>query len=405
MDGLESVMIPSNLRLSAQAEDGSVPSAAAGAGSVASALKLQFLASLNHEIRTPLSGILGMADLLLETQLDEEQKDYVGAARDCAETLLELLNDTLEYTSLASGCVQVDEGEFHVEETLHAAIQENSARARFQGVELIHQPGEPLPPALVGDAYRIRQVVSLMIRHAMRSAGQEPVEIAAGMANSPEKEARLRITVRAPGGGQTAAQLRDVLANFDEIEGGATRRFNGLQLGLALMRRVLTLMGGDLEVEPTDNGAALLSAVIPMKVPRPVLVTRPHRESGPRDAGSRILIVEDNRISQQVLSAMLAKAAYRYDCAPDGPAAIEAAAGCAYDLILMDLQMPGMDGLEASDHIRKLPGYRDIPILALTAEVSDQVRLLCRQNGMAAFLNKPVQAPELLAMVERLLTA
>lgn len=396
-------MSPQRLRLSA------LPGASASGSSPAPAdspaLKLQFLASLNHEIRTPLSGILGMSDLLLETQLDEEQHDYVQMVRQCADGLFDLLNDTLEYTSLASGCVQLDEAEFHLCDTLTTAIGELASKARAKDLELVTALASDLPDTVIGDAYRVRQVLVLLIQHAIKTTDSGPISAAITAQPGAGRGIVLHLSVRAEQGGMSAESVREVLEVFDHIEGGTSRRFNGVGLGVALTRRVVQLLHGDFVVECQPGGGSVITAEIPLELPKPVLVTQSQRGVAGRDTAPRILVVEDNRISQQVLSAMLGKGQYEFDCAGDGPSAIAAAAARSYSLILMDLQMPGMDGIEATARLRQLPGYQDVPILALTAEVSDQVRTLCRQKGMAAYLVKPIQAGELLAAVSRFLNA
>ena len=394
-------MSPQRLRLSA------LPSAAAAGSSQANAdspaLKLQFLASLNHEIRTPLSGILGMSDLLLETQLDEEQREYVQMVRQCADGLFNLLNDTLEYTSLASGCVHLDEAEFQLAETLLAAAGEFSAKAAAKGQELVTRLAPGLPDTVIGDAYRVRQVLVLLIQHALKTTERGVISIETAAERGVGRTIVLHLTVRAADGGMSAEGIREILEVFDRIEGGAARRFNGVGLGVALTRRVVQLLHGDFVVESQPGGGSVITVEIPLQLPKPVLVTQPLRGAVGSEAPPRILIVEDNRISQQVLSAMLNKGQYEFDCAGDGPSAIAAAVSRPYSLVLMDLQMPGMDGFEATARLRQLPGYQDVPILALTAEASDQVRALCRQAGMAAYLVKPIQTSELLSTVDRFL--
>jgi CheY-like chemotaxis protein/nitrogen-specific signal transduction histidine kinase len=397
-------MSPNRLRLSTFSSESAGSAAPRRATQDKSALKLQFLASLNHEIRTPLSGMLGMTDLLLETDLDEEQRDYVSAARQCAEGLFELLNDTLEYTSLASGCLQLDEAEFHLEDTLSAAVGDYLGRARNKGLQISYSPGENLPGTAIGDAFRVRQVFSLLIQHAVKSTEKGSLEIHASAHPGLGKVLNLHLSVRIEGVTLSADRIREVFETFDQIDDGAMRRFNGIGLGLALTRRVVQLLNGDLVVDSESPGCCVITAEIPLLTPKPILVSAQVRGATHRPATPRILVVEDNRISQQVLTAILAKGSYEFDCANDGLAAIAAAKATPYNLILMDLQMPGMGGIEATEHILQLPGYADVPILALTAEVSDQIRALCRQKGMAAFLNKPVHAVELLACVQRFLS-
>ncbi len=366
---------------------------------------LQFLASLNHEIRTPLSGILGMSDLLLETQLDDEQRDYVQMVRHCADGLFDLLNDTLEYTSLASGCVNLDVAEFALADTLQVAVQEQAAKAHSKGLLYSTESSPDLPKTAIGDAYRIRQVVVLLVLHAIRTSHGGSIQVGCHASLSAGRKFTLHISVFTSEGGLTAESVREVFERFDEIDSGANRRFNGASLGLALIRRVVQLLEGDIVVENAPSGASLVTVEIPLQLPKPVLVVPGFRGSPCREAAPRILVVEDNRISQQVLSAMLAKGDHAFDCVGDGFSAITAAQNTYYSLILMDLQMPGMDGIETTERLRQIPGYEDTPILALTAEVSDQVRTLCRQKGMAAYLVKPIQAADLLSTVARYLNA
>jgi len=396
-------MSPPRLRLSNTVGVRAGGSLAHTAGADPTALRLQFLASLNHEIRTPLSGMLGMAELLLETDLDEEQREYVRAVRQCADGLFELLNDTLEYTALASGTVQLDESEFHLTDTLRAALTELAPKAGTSGRELVECFSGSLPSTAIGDAYRVRQVLALLIRNTYRTSATGAVEVHASAVEKTGRRLLLALSVTSADGAMSADDVRDVLELFDEIEAGATSRFNGVGLGIALARRVVRLLKGEFAMETSPSGGGTLKVEIPLRLPKPVLVTPGGRGPAERGVAPRILIVEDNRISQQVLRAILAKGHYAYDCANDGPTAIAMATSQQYALVLMDLYMPGMDGLETTGHIRALPGYGDTPILALTAEVSDQLRALCRQKGMAAFLNKPVHAAELLATVERFL--
>jgi CheY-like chemotaxis protein len=370
-----------------------------------SALKLQFLASLNHEIRTPLSGILGMSDLLLETQMDDEQREYVQMVRQCAGGLFDLLNDTLEYTSLASGCVQLDESEFHLQDTIQAAVGELSAKAADKNMVLASRLGTDLPSTVIGDAYRLRQVLHLLIKHAINSADLGSITVIASVQPGSARSLTLHLAVTSTHGGMSTENFREVLESFDRIEGGATRRFDNKALCIALTRRVVQLMHGDFVVESLAEGGSRTTVEIPMQLPKPVLVSAQLRAGAGRDSAPRILVVEDNRISQQVLSAMLGKGEFAFDCVGDGPSAIAAAAARHYSLVLMDLQMPGMDGLEATERLRQLPGYQETPILALTAEVSDQVRTLCRQRGMAEYLVKPIQAAHLINTVSSYLNA
>jgi CheY-like chemotaxis protein len=377
------------------------PVAVAGAPGAISAqdTRLQLLASLNHEIRTPLSGILGMADLLLETSLDEEQRGYVAAARECAEGLFDLLNTTLEYSSLTSGGLQLDEAEFELPEVLTSAVHEARRKAQPQGVELAWDGAPLLPGSVIGDGYRVRQVFSLLITTALRLGAAGRLEASAIEVADPRPDMlRVSLAVRSEATHLPPWQLEELSAATDNTH-ALTRRFSELGLSLALLRRLLELMGGQLTLESGAGPGCVLTAELPLwsRAPLPPEQTA---EGAALPDERRILVVDDNRISQRVISAILAKGQYAVDCAIDGPAALQMAAGRNYALIFMDLQMPGMDGLEATRRLRQLPGYERTPILALTADVSDDLRLQCRRIGMAAFLNKPVHASDLLEAVE-----
>jgi len=362
-------------------------------------LKLDFLASLNHEIRTPLSGIVGMTDLLMETSLDTEQREYVSAVRQCADELSALLNATLEYTSLASGPVRMDETEFQVADALQSAAADIAARAKEKGLKFITKLDSSLSQLSMGDPVRIKQIASLLLSNAVKFTADGQVELSGEMRPAASGwELAFRVTDT--GIGMTPEDLERVLQTYCQLEGGLARRFSGLGLGLALVRKLLDLMSGSLHASSTPGGGSQFEAHIPLRA----------RHAQPQRAGeavrltpreSRILLVEDNRISQQVISYMLNKAGYQHDCAESGIEAVHAAASNRYHAILMDIQMPGMDGIEATQRIRELPDYRVVPILALTANSADEVRSMCRDAGMDGYLVKPVQANDLLDALRR----
>ncbi|NWF84440.1 MAG: response regulator [Bryobacteraceae bacterium] len=375
-------------------------------------VKLHFLASLNHEIRTPLSGILGMAELLLETELDAEQMDYVQAVRSCASTLYELLNDTLDYTALASDLITLDVAEFNVSETLSVAYAEFCARHAGLSERVSFHISPHLPETVIGDAHRVRQLLTLFLQYARRHCDTAPdastvaisVEDCGGGWPARRNDLMLRISASHSPSTDRQAAIEEQLQNFELVEQGLSRRFDGLALGLALARRLARLMGGGFTVRTMPGGDTLIRAETPLRIPPQKDLHVPGgsaEEAGA--AAQRVLVVEDNRIALQVLTALLAKGSVDFDTAADGPSAVAAAAAGKYDLILMDVQMPGMNGIEATMNIRELPGYERVPILALTADTNDDVRAACRQAGMDAFLNKPIHAAELLSTVRRYL--
>lgn len=364
-------------------------------------LKGLFLASLNHEIRTPLSGILGMADLLLETPLDEEQREYVNAARLCAESLFEILNAALQYSALEAGRVSLDESEFSLKEALNAALDQHSSRAQAKNIRYTSSFAPALPEVVIGDAPRLREVVSHLLANAVKFTHAGSVELLAFV----DAGKSLVIQVVDTGIGIPRDRLEIIFESFRQVESGLARSYPGLGLGLAVARKLVSLMHGRIEVESVQDKGSTFTVRLPLRLPETSIESAP--ASSPV-AGPVILAVEDNPIGMTILRHTLERRPIngqqaRVDCVSSGRAALEAAAHCKYDLVLMDLQMPGMDGLETTAAMRRLPGYQAIPILALTANSGDEIRQRCRQAGMQAFLVKPVEPNELLSSVSRFL--
>jgi CheY-like chemotaxis protein len=362
-------------------------------------LKREFLASLNHEMRTPLSGILGMADLLLETALSDEQLDYVGAARGCAENLLEVLNATLEYSALSADRVTLEEADFAPRELLAGIVAEFAPKAAQKGLRLAASLDEDLPETVSGDALRLRQLLSHLVNNAVKFTAHGGVDLVVKSRGAGEGRVRISIEVRDTGIGIAPERLECIFDSFRQLESGLARRFSGLGLGLAVARKLADLMQAELSVESGlgQGSAFTVAAAFRLSVEPPASI-RDHAVPG---RARKVLVVDDNEVSQRVARRLLEKHSYSVECAESGPAAVQAAGRACYDLVLMDLQMPLMDGVEAATAIRALPGYAAVPIIALTANCSDNYRELC-SHGFDAFLPKPVQSSELLREVNRL---
>lgn len=368
-------------------------------------LKVRFLAVLNHEIRTPLSGIMGMTDLLLETRLDDEQKEYVSAARACAETLFEVLNATLEYSALSSGKVRLEESEFHIAEVVGAAVAEHQFKAESKGLRLYSTVEPGVPDIVIGDALRLRQILSHLVSNGIKFTPQGDVEVRASVMTINEGKVRLRFHIRDTGIGIAADQLAHIFDSFRQLDSGLSRAYSGLGLGLALVEKLATLMNGRIWAESSVGMGTTFYIDVPFQV------TDMHLQSThPGDAidaadTARILLVEDNEVAQRIFSHVLRRGKYLVECASSGPDAVRAARGRRYDLILMDLQMPGVNGLEATKTIRQIPGYESTPIIALTANSAEEHRRMALECGMQGFLIKPIPSDELLSSVAQFLRA
>jgi CheY-like chemotaxis protein len=369
-------------------------------------LKGLFLASLNHEIRTPLSGIIGMADLLLETNLDEEQREYVNAARVCAESLFEILNATLEYSALESGQFSLEESEFSLRELLESALHQHSLTAEAKGLQLFSTLEPGLPETLIGDAPRVRQLLGHLLANAVKFTHNGSVELHVWIDRQPAGN-RLVLAVHDTGIGIPPGQLGEIFESFRQGETGFARNYPGLGLGLALARKLALLMKGSIEVESAPGEGSVFTLRLPLRQPPGPSHDEASMEETSANAQRKrepaILAVEDNPIGLTILRHALERRNVQVDCVMSGQAALDAAAKRRYAVVLMDLQMPQMDGLEATAAMRRIPGYEKVPILALTANAGDDVRELCRQAGMQAFLLRPVEPGELWSAVSKFL--
>jgi CheY-like chemotaxis protein len=364
-----------------------------------------FLACLNHEVRTPLSGILGMVDLLLETQLDDEQREYVQTARTCAENLHELLNATLEYSALEAGYFTLEEYEFSVRDTIEAAMAQHWAKADAKGLHCTTSVDINVPETLIGDAPHLKDLLSHLVANAVKFTHSGSIEIDASFQQTGPAEGWLIVAVRDTGIGIPEDRLDMIFESFRQGETGLSRSYPGLGLGLAVAQKIAGLMKGRIRVESKVAAGSTFSVEIPVHAGESTLAEfpmTPPLHDGLAGA-PRILAVDDNAVGLKVLRRILARRGVHVEGAESARDALRAAELRHYDLVLMDLQMPDMDGLAASAALRKVPGYENVPILALTANCSDEMRERCRAQGMQAFLSKPLEADELWAAISRYL--
>ncbi|MGD0438055.1 MAG: response regulator, partial [Bryobacteraceae bacterium] len=345
---------------------------------------------------TPLSGILGMTDLLLETVLTEDQREYVGATRSCAENLLEIFNATLEFSALSANHIRLEESEFSLRETLHGLISEFAPKAEAKGLRLIGNLDSCLPNTVSGDAVRMRQLLSHLVSNAVKFTNEGEIEIRAAAESARESTVPINIAVRDSGIGISSDKLASVFECFQQIETGLARNYHGLGLGLAVAQKLATLLKASITVQSEVGKGSTFSVSLSLRLASdasPTLAEVP-------ELRGHILVVDDNAVAQTIASHALRRRAFDVQCAGDGRAALEAASQHRFNLILMDLQMPGWDGFETAGRIRSLPGYADIPIIALTANCSDDYRDRCLDWGMQGFLAKPVRTKDLVAAVE-----
>lgn len=357
----------------------------------------QFLASLNHEIRTPLSGILGMTDLLLETPLTEDQREYVGATRVCAENLLEILNVTLEYSALSANRVLLEETEFSLRDTLNGVLGEFAAKAEAKGLRLVRSLDGSLPEMVVGDPQRLRQILWHLVANGLKFTREGQVEVAASAIAGLDRLVKVTLRVHDTGIGIAPDQLAAIFESFRQLETGLSRNHGGLGLGLAVAQKLIALLDGSITVDSELGKGSVFSVTLPFKLP---METGAGQVVVEKTRG-RVLVVDDNSIAQTIAAHALRRQSFEVECAGNGRLALLAASKTRFDVILMDLQMPGWDGFETVEQIRQLPGYRDTPIIAVTANCSDDYRARTIRCGMQDFLAKPVRTRDLVQAVEK----
>src|ERR1700693_130104 len=255
-----------------------------------SEVKEQFLASLNHELRTPLSGILGMTDLLLETALSEEQKDYVGATRLCAENLLEILNVTLEYSALAPNHLYLEEAEFSLRETLAGLVSEFAFKAESKDVRLRHNFDRSLVSAVVGDALRLRQLIWHLLGNAVKFTQRGEVEVSASARRRDDGGVQITIAVRDTGIGIRPDQVGSIFESFRQLETGLARNYPGLGLGLAVAQKLAILLGGAIAVESEVGRGSVFTVQLPLRLP----VDFTGRRLDPGEVRGRVLVVGEH---------------------------------------------------------------------------------------------------------------
>jgi two-component system, sensor histidine kinase len=359
----------------------------------------QFLASLNHEIRTPLSGILGMTDLLFETPLTDDQREYVGAARLCAENLLEILNVTLEYSALSANHLSREETEFSLVDALQGVLGEFAAKAEAKRLHLVRKLDSNLPEMVVGDPVRLRQILSHLVGNGIKFTREGQVEVSASAIAGKDRQVMVTLRVEDTGIGIAPGHLADIFGSFRQLETGLSRNHGGLGLGLAVAQKLIALLEGSIGVASELGKGSTFTVALPFKLPAE---TSP-RLVEVRKSRGRVLVVDDNSIAQTIASHALRRQSFEVECAGDGRMALQAASRIQFDVILMDLQMPGWDGFETVEQIRQLPGYGETPIIAVTANCSDDYRARSVQCGMQDFLAKPVRTRELVQAVEKYL--
>lgn len=373
---------------------------AAPAAADVNRIKRNFLASLNHELRTPLTGILGMLDLLTETPLSEEQREFVNSSRSCAELLLESITNAIEFSSLANGASSHTDSEFRPAELLRAAVSAREPKARNKGLQLSLLLDPQMPEVALSDPHRIRQVLDVLLSNAVKFTAAGEIEVVASAAVQADERTWLSVSVRDSGPGIAASELAEIFGRGVLADNPLIDPSPGLRVGLSLARQITEAMGGSLQAESYLGEGSLFTFTTPISAGQPVMAG-PALPTAVEKTAPQILLVEDNAVAQRFMKTLLERRGYQVTLAPDGLSAVRKAATVRFDLVLMDLQMPGIDGIETTRRMRQIDAAAAVPIIACTANPSSEVRAECSAAGMDDFLSKPVNPEELFTVLER----
>lgn len=366
--------------------------------------KSQFLATMSHELRTPLNGILAVSEALGRRGLAPADQDLVEIISSSGQGLLSILNEILDLSRVESGRLQLEPGAFSPRDAVRAVAEVWRFAAEAKGLTLQLQT-RGLAGLRIGDAQRLRQILSNLINNAIKFTDHGVITLKARPVGQGE---RLRFEVIDSGPGVAELDRERLFEPFVQADSERTRRHGGAGLGLAICRELAGLMGGRIWVEPSSGGGACFVVELPLPPAEESEHTAPSAEIAPSARSSlrnpKILVAEDHPLNRLVASIILEEAGFNFDFAEDGVAALEAVTGGGYDVVLMDVNMPRMDGLEATRRIRSLasPGNA-VPIIAVTANAAPEEIEACLGAGMTAFVAKPIRAAELLAVLNAVL--
>jgi len=355
---------------------------------------------MSHELRTPLNGILGAIDLLAKTDLDAKQRELTGIVRTSSESLLALIDGVLDFARIEAGQVRLERVRFDLRECLEGAIQVVRKSANAKGLAIEARVADEVPPWVVGDAVRLRQVLLQLAHNAVKFTERGGVRFEVALAGEDSSYRHLWFRVVDTGIGIHPDAAARLFEPFTQGESGSTRRYGGSGLGLATAHRLVQLMEGSMGVESNVGCGSTFWFLVPLEIP--ALLETPVQSEPTSESKGSVLVVDDNPVNRLVTSRAVSSLGYRAEVATGGEGALAACECHTFDAILLDCQMPVMDGYQTAAAIRRLPnGKSHVPIIAMTANPIEGDRERCLACGMDDYLAKPLRIAVLESALSR----
>jgi signal transduction histidine kinase/CheY-like chemotaxis protein/HPt (histidine-containing phosphotransfer) domain-containing protein len=370
--------------------------------SVAAQTKENFLANMSHEIRTPLSGILGFTNLLQKRPLDETSKEFVSSIQRSGENLMAIINDILDLSKIEAGMMRITPGTFSINGLINSVETLFLERAKEKGLTISSKVDSSIPDTLIGDATRLTQILVNLIGNAIKFTHQGKIDIEIFKHSQADKDITLGFKISDTGIGIDKEKLGEVFERFNQGEDSITRNFGGTGLGLSIVKNLIVLQNGNIEVKSEQGKGTSFIFNIPYDISEEQLNTISTVSSDyykdKTNVPLRVLVVDDNAINQNLMKHLLLQWNIDFDIVSNGLEAVEQLINETYDLVLMDIQMPKMDGYAATQQIREVLKL-DIPIIAMTAHALAGEREKCLSRGMNEYISKPIKEEELFKLI------